>query len=157
MREYLGLEQVVSLDFTEDRPTLEVGKKYRLTIFDAFHYNEPLVDEIYRDEVNIVYNGGDLLRYFWRYVKDSKKFFHTPHEEYFDEYFICVRKSNEDDEDDYQYGLTFTGLRIDYMFELYTNKFVVRVNPLTFKEGKMRLTQVALMIEEYTEPIFVEI
>jgi hypothetical protein len=136
-------EKNIPLIIECSRPTLVVGKKYELKLYDLYSYEG--YDDTHQciSTIYIVYEGGDIANYFF----DSAKGYADSEfriMEYLGDYYYHIM-NGEDSEHENYYDLVLDG---------FSTRSLVSVNPIETEEHPCSHTAIGLMIHEYREPNF---
>ena len=130
------------------RPTLVVGKKYELSLYDLYSYEG--YDDTHQciSTIYIVYEGGDIAEYFFERARGyaDGEFMIM---EYLGDYYYHIMNGKDSEHEDY-YDLVLDG---------FSTKSLVRISEaeMETEEHPCSHTAIGLMIHEYREPKFVNV
>ena len=141
-------EKNIPLIIECSRPTLVVGKKYELKLYDLYSYEG--YDDTHQciSTIYITYEGGDIANYFF---DSAKGYADSEFEimEYLGDYYYHMM-NGKDSEHENHYDLVLDG---------FSSRTLVGVTSsgMETEEEPCSHTAIGLMIHEYREPKFVSV
>ncbi len=146
-------KEIVEL-ITCDRPVLEVGRRYEISIYDMDLYEGYSDDHELVQTKYITYEGGDIATYFMKigkeYALNDVLFIQ---EKWGDLGDFVHEVRNARRTDDHHHA--------DLIFEMYTTKSPVRTFEAVIKgetiDEPFRRIELALHVHKYNEPNFINL
>jgi hypothetical protein len=137
-------KKLIPVNITCERPQLEVGKKYKLHLYDLHSYEGYSDDREHIDTLYITYEGGDIALYFMQEAKKraESRFEVMP---YLGEYKYKLVNPKDAD-----YGGFW-----DMILECVSEKTLVKCSTLETIDKPSTHAAIALNIWEYNEPTFI--
>lgn len=130
------------------RPTLVVGKKYELNLYDLHSYEG--YDDTHQciNTIYIIYEGGDIAEYFF---ERARGYADCEFEimEYLGDYHYQIMSGKDSEHENYY----------DLILEVFSTRSLVRINKTEWEteEYPCSHTAMGLMIHEYREPNFINL
>jgi hypothetical protein len=146
-------KEIVEL-ITCDRPVLEVGRRYEISIYDMDLYEGYSDDHELVQTKYITYEGGDIANYFMKigkeYALNDVLFIQEKWGDLGD--FVHEVRNARQTDDHYH---------ADLIFEMYTTKSPVRTFEAIIKgetkDEPFRRIELALHVHKYNEPNFINL